>query len=53
MGLGALTYNWEEIADKSIDSEELLLTNTFLNTKSLDTKCNTGSIEIIKQTQKT
>jgi hypothetical protein len=35
MGHGAKTYNWNEIGDdpKNIESEELLLTNTFLNAK--------------------
>lgn len=36
-GLGAKTYNWNEVGDdpKNMDSEELLLTNTFLNAKKL------------------
>ena len=35
LGFGAKTYNWNEIGDdpKNIDSEELLLTNTFMNSK--------------------
>ena len=34
-GMGAKTYNWNEIGDdpKNMGSEELLLTNTFLNSK--------------------
>ena len=37
LGFGAKTYNWNEIGDdpKNIDSEELLLTNTFMNSKKL------------------
>lgn len=38
IGQGAKTYNWTEIGDdpKNIESEELLLTNTFLNSKKPD-----------------
>ena len=32
--MGAKTYNWKEISDQNYDSEELLLTNTFLNSKN-------------------
>lgn len=34
LGMGAKTYNWKEISDQNYDSEELLLTNTFLNSKN-------------------
>lgn len=35
LGQGAKTFNWNELSDdpKNIESEELLLTNTFLNSK--------------------
>ena len=34
LGLGAKTYNWTELGEeKSIESEEYLLSNTFLNSK--------------------
>ena len=34
-GFGPKTYNWNEVGDdpKNMDSEELLLTNTFLNSR--------------------
>lgn len=34
--MGAKTFNWKEISETNndIDSEELLLTNTFLNSKN-------------------
>jgi hypothetical protein len=35
MGLGAKTVSWNEIGtDKSLDSEELLIRNTFMNAKN-------------------
>ncbi len=34
LGLGAKTYNWNELGEeKNIESEEFLLSNTFLNSK--------------------
>ncbi len=34
MGRGAKTFNWTDIGDnRNLNSEELLLTNTFLNAK--------------------
>jgi len=37
MGLGAKSFNWNEIGDnpKNLESDELLITNTFLNSKSI------------------
>jgi hypothetical protein len=35
LGMGAKTYNWKELSDAGdIESEELLLSNTFLNSKN-------------------
>lgn len=37
MGLAPKTYNWDEVGDdlKNFDSEELLIRNTYLNSKNL------------------
>ena len=37
LGIGAKTHNWNEIGDdrRNLESDELLLTNTFLNSKSI------------------
>lgn len=37
LGLGAKTYNWKEIAESNLnelENEEILLKNTFLNSKN-------------------
>jgi len=37
MGLGAKSFTWNEIGDnpKNLESDELLITNTFINSKSV------------------
>lgn len=35
LGFGAKTYNWKEVGDENFDGEEILLSNTFINSKSL------------------
>jgi protein-tyrosine phosphatase len=44
LGFGAKTHNWAEVGDdtKNMESEELLLTNTFLNAKKLPLADYTG-----------
>lgn len=35
LGFGAKSYSWKEMSEKN-DTEELLLTNTFLNSKNVE-----------------
>lgn len=35
LGFGAKSYNWKELSDKA-DTEEILLTNTFINSKNVE-----------------
>jgi hypothetical protein len=36
-GQGPKTYNWTDVSDKNAESDELILTNTFLNSKAAQT----------------